>query len=527
MKSLAQRSMLTFYDKNTYTVTTPVLIEDELIGGILVQFSLGAMWREIEHAMVDFQALENKVIRQSFINIGVILALFAFLDLVLAYLIARRLSDPITSLASRAQEIGQGRYEAPSPSKMPDEFRGLADAFENMGKEINAKTVSKKFLNAVIDSMLGILVVLKPNGEMELINQATLDLLGYREAQLKDRNIATLFDTDSTFSNDLLARLSRKGRLANIESSLKTRAGKSIPVSISGSALLDCDGVVQKYILLAHDITERKQTEQNLVKYRDNLEEQVQERTRELQATHQKLLHSEKLSALGKLIGSVSHEFNNPIYGISNILHQLREHEGPLNEELNHLLDLAIRETRRMSDLIRRLQGFYQPMDEVVTLVDINEIINDILLLSDKSFNDRKIIVKKTLSPSGARIHGIADQIRQVLLNIIQNAQEAIVGKGGLICIYTRQEMEKTYIIISDDGIGIPRGNLDRIFDPFFTTKSSVKGTGLGLSISYDIIKKHGGDISVESRPEAGATFTLSLPANIAFAADQKSQSST
>ncbi|MBI4389528.1 MAG: response regulator [Nitrospinae bacterium] len=256
---------------------------------------------------------------------------------------------------------------------------------------------------------------------------------------------------------------------------------------------------------------EKKRAEEELKAHKDQLEEQVEKRTAELRTAHQQLLHAEKLSATGKLAASIAHEFNNPIYGIRNVLEQLRE-DLALDETHAHLADLAIRECSRIATLIRKLQDFHRPTDGVVSLMDVHQAIDDMLLLTDKKMKERNVRLKKNYAPRLPQVRAVADQIKQVILNLVQNAEEAIPDPGGEIVITTQAQADAVRIEIQDTGSGIDPETMKHIFDPFFTTKPQVKGTGLGLSVSYGIIKKHGGDLLAESIPGKGSTFTVVLP---------------
>ncbi len=247
---------------------------------------------------------------------------------------------------------------------------------------------------------------------------------------------------------------------------------------------------------------------QNLI-----LEEKVRERTAELSASHDQLLHSEKLSALGKLAASIAHEFNNPILGIRNILEQIHS-RVPLNDELEELVQLAIKESSRVMDLATKLKQFYRPSSGKLTTIDLHSILDDMIILKKKDFLEKKIQLTKQYSPGLPKIEGVEDQLKQVILNLLQNAEESITEKEGAIEILTNHRNSAVEVHIKDTGCGIPPQHVKNIFEPFFTTKSEVKGTGLGLFVSYGIMKTHGGDLKCESQSGKGTLFTLTLPLN-------------
>ncbi|MBI5426685.1 MAG: PAS domain S-box protein [Nitrospinae bacterium] len=272
------------------------------------------------------------------------------------------------------------------------------------------------------------------------------------------------------------------------------------------------DGMITHFIGVKEDISERKRAEEELKLYRERLERLVEERTAELKKVYERFVHSEKLSALGKLTGAIAHEFNNPIYGLRNIMDQTRENPL-LTEEQKYLLNLGVKECDRMADLVRKLRGFYKPSTGTAERLDVHQVLDDVVLLLQKQLQTRKIKLKKDYAPNLPRIVAVEDQMKQVFLNLLQNAEESISGEGGTITVATETpDRDTVKISIEDTGEGIPPENMKLVFDPFFSTKA-IKGTGLGLSICYGIIKAHGGDIEIASDMGRGTVFTVALPA--------------
>ena len=263
------------------------------------------------------------------------------------------------------------------------------------------------------------------------------------------------------------------------------------------------------FIAVIQDITMRKQTEEKLGQYRDHLEELVEERTQELEKSQEQLLHSEKLSALGKLTGSISHEFNNPLQGLRNIIGILSD-SAPSEQEVK-LAELGKKECDRMAKMIVSLRSFYKPSSGKISAVGINQCMEDTIILVAKSLQEKNIRVNKKYSNNLPKVEVVEDQIKQILLNLISNASEAISEDGGQIILTTEAQGSCVIMKVRDTGSGISAEDKKKVFEPFFTTKGG-KGTGLGLSISYGIIQDHGGSIEVESELGDGTTFTVSLP---------------
>jgi two-component system NtrC family sensor kinase len=233
---------------------------------------------------------------------------------------------------------------------------------------------------------------------------------------------------------------------------------------------------------------------------------------RELEKSQAQLVQAEKLAAMGRLAASIAHEINNPLQAIHNCLHlTLRK---PLNEEKKtRYLSMAQEEVDRLITILQRMLEFYRPSKEGMAPTDVYVIIENVLALSSKRLQRGKITVTKKLTSDLPTIHAVSDQLKQVFLNIVINAIEAM-PQGGELCIETKlsEDGDEFLVAFTDTGVGLSEKEQENIFEPFFTTKAM--GTGLGLSVSYGIIERHGGRIKIQSEPGKGATFTVCLPLN-------------
>jgi len=243
---------------------------------------------------------------------------------------------------------------------------------------------------------------------------------------------------------------------------------------------------------------------------RDGYERALKEKVKELQDAHAHMIQTEKLASLGKLSAGVAHELNSPMTGILSFAHFIKEsHQG--QQQLQHDIDVIIRETERCKKIIKSLLDFARQSEPEKKEDDVIQLLNEVISLIEhhKDFKDIKII--KDIDQETPLIMFDKDQIQQVFMNLVVNAQEAMPS-GGTLYISAGITQDGDYIEIKfrDTSTGIEEDNLGKIFDPFFTTKEM--GTGLGLSISLGIIESHGGSLELESSPEGGSTFIVKLP---------------
>jgi two-component system NtrC family sensor kinase len=240
----------------------------------------------------------------------------------------------------------------------------------------------------------------------------------------------------------------------------------------------------------------------------------------ELARSQAQLIQSEKLAATGKLAASIAHEINNPLQAVQSCVYLVADQIAPDDPD-RWYLDIAREELDRMARIVGRMVGFYRPSDEGRIPTDVNALLENVVALVGKQLQQGSIEVDLELAPDLPRVMATGDHLKQVFLNVIINALEAM-PQGGRLDMSTRHlsehgDFKKAYadagcveIEFADTGVGIPPEHINNIFDPFFTTKS--KGMGLGLSVSYGIVERHGGQIQVKSKVGKGTTFTVRLP---------------
>jgi len=233
-------------------------------------------------------------------------------------------------------------------------------------------------------------------------------------------------------------------------------------------------------------------------------------------ALYHHMEYSNKLASIGRLAAGVAHEINNPLAIVNEKAGLLRDlvmaaPDAQLQDRLIAAVDSILRSVQRCKKVTHRLLGFARHMDVTTETIDLESLLKEVLGFLEKEAEYRNVTVSFKLDPDLPTITSDRGQLQQVFLNILNNAFAA-VSDGGEIGIEIVKESEtRVAVAIADDGVGIPRENLERIFEPFFTTKEGV-GTGLGLSITYGIVQKLGGETRVESEVGVGTRFTVVLP---------------
>ncbi|MGC9195473.1 MAG: two-component system sensor histidine kinase NtrB [Syntrophobacteraceae bacterium] len=332
------------------------------------------------------------------------------------------------------------------------------------------------------------IAVVREDGALMTLNPSGMEMLGLSKAEVSIENcfFQDAFETPGDWTC-LKQALKQRGYVADREVLMKRTDKSCFNALISGSVEDRTNGKAEIYHFLVKDISRRK-------------------------AMEQQILQADKLASIGQLAAGIAHEINNPlgiILGYTQLLIR-SEKEGSQNCE-----DLRVIEkhSRACKTIVENLLSFSRRAQTKKSACRINDIMDEVISVVRHHFELEKIVIEKEFDP---RMPGIAideAKMKQVFMNLIMNARQAM--KVGTVRIQTLhdQTCQRAMVRVIDQGMGIEERHLSRIFDPFFTTKPTGEGTGLGLSVSYGIVKDHGGELLVESEVGKGSIFTVILPA--------------
>ena len=347
----------------------------------------------------------------------------------------------------------------------------------------------QEFAGRLMDSFPDLVIALDTDGRYTFVSPQIFEILGFRPEELIGKRMGGRTDpADRTtmlemFDDLIMNRLSE----GQIEYRTQHKNGAWRVFRASARPLHDETGRINGVIASARDITEQQRLQQQLIQ-------------------------SERLAAMGQMIAGVAHELNNPLTAILGVTELLRDQAS--DETACRQLDLAHRQARRAAHIVQSLLVFSRPSTPRSTLLHLPDLLQRTLQLHEHSLRANHIHVDLAARPDLPTVLGDSNQLTQVFLNLIVNAEQAIheVRERGTLRIRLGVVGERVLITFQDDGVGIRRELLPRIFDPFFTTKRPGRGTGLGLSICMAIIREHNGDISAQPLPDGGSVFTVSLP---------------
>jgi len=336
-----------------------------------------------------------------------------------------------------------------------------------------------------------------------------------------------VFETgESVVVNDVLQDKryrSIKGWQAGSEMCVAIREGENIlgivdVESSSRNAFTHNDFIAMESLagILATVITSADQYQrlQVMISQLSSTQVELQARMEAQRSAENRLVQAAKLAAVGEMAAGIAHELNNPLTSVTGFA-ELALDDIPKDSETRKDLEIVMREAVRARDVVRRLLDFARQSESARSRASLNEVVEDVVALSRHLIHTSGVTLKLELEKTLPWVLADVNQIKQVLLNLIHNALQAMPA-GGEMVIATEAAFRdgRDWVIVSvcDTGVGIPKLDQTRIFEPFYTTKGNQGGTGLGLSVTYGIITDHGGQIDVESQPGAGSKFRVWLP---------------
>jgi PAS domain S-box-containing protein len=328
-------------------------------------------------------------------------------------------------------------------------------------------------------------------GKLALANRALGQMLLRSRDSLQGAALSDLvYDPDGgnaleTLYEDLMAGARDHYR---IEGYCTRRDGELAWVNMTVAALRGPGAPMGAAIAMIEDITDKRQAQAAL-------------------------MHAERLTLAGKLAATLAHEINNPLQSVIGCV-GLAEEAIAAGESPAEYLSLARSELRRVAQMVGRMRDLHRsPRGETMRRTHINDLLEQVLALSRRQCQERGVRVERLLDPDAPPVLAATDQLRQVFVNMVLNAVEAMPDGGNLmVWSQSTTDPDGVRVTFADDGVGIPPDVLPHIFKAFYSTKP--EGTGIGLALTQDIVRRHGGHVEVESEPGAGARFRIWLPAS-------------
>ncbi len=347
----------------------------------------------------------------------------------------------------------------------------------------------EEFRRHLLESFPDLILVVDLQERYTFVSSRVRDLLGYQSEDLLDRKISETADHSPELAALYHDVVSSNGSFGAAEFSARHRNGSWLTMRASASRLFDADSKLAGVIISVRDITTERKLEQQIVQ-------------------------SERLAAMGAMIGGVAHELNNPLTSILGVSELLQDSQT--TDAARKQIGILQQQARRAAEIVHNLTYFATPPTPGKTPVNMADIVERTLNLHSYSLRKNSITVDYLRQPGQPFVKADPHQLMQVFLNLILNAEQAIreTRDRGTLRIRLGNSGESVWASFHDDGSGIPADVLPSIFDPFYTTKRPGRGTGLGLSICKSVMKEHNGTIEAANAPGGGAVFTVTMRAS-------------
>ena len=427
-------------------------------------------------------------------------------SIIIAILLSQALNRPLNRLVTGIKRLSAGDLEFQFEDVAEDELGTLQRSFNEMANNLRQTMVSKGLLDDIIHSMADSLLVVNPDGTIQLANEPTVKMLHYPSMDaLIARNFSSVLCMDSA-GDMTFADLWQEPVVQNEEWSYFTASGERIPVLFSTSILHDRDGEIAGLICLAKDDTERKR---------------IAAKQRLLEG---ELQHKKKMEAIGTLAGGIAHDFNNLLSVILGYS-ELTKLDLPSDSSSAKNIDEVMKAAQRGSGLVKQILSFSRKTEHTMQLFSPHVIVEEAMKMLRASL-PTTLTITQDIDPQCGSIYADPTKLHQVVVNLCTNAFQAMENQKGTLsvglrrCEVTAEHLREDdaapgpFIIlsISDTGCGMDKEIVEKIFDPFFTTKEVGKGTGLGLAVIHGIIKDYKGFIRVTSELGKGTIFDVYLP---------------
>lgn len=361
----------------------------------------------------------------------------------------------------------------------------LEEAYHTLEERAIQLVTIQDYMQAIMRSITSGVITVGPDGSVTTVNLAAERMMGMLEEDMVPRKIGVLFRDDGGLGSSLARILEGRTPKLVVDIQAVTVGGATLHAKVAMARMRDVGGRLFGAVVTFEDVSE-------------------------VRALTDQLIRADRLAAMGELTAGVAHEVRNPL-GIIRASVQLVEdaHDDPVR--VADATRIIKQEIDRLDRVIKALLDFGRPSTPTLRAISIDDVVDDVVLFTRQFAVQAQVKITTEYAADVPLVVADADQLKQVLVNLVSNAVQAMETTGGSICVRVWSDDAFVFISVADTGPGIEPEVMERVFDPFFSTKDG--GTGLGLTIVHRIIDQHGGRIEVMSAPGEGTRFTVALPA--------------
>ncbi len=360
----------------------------------------------------------------------------------------------------------------------------LEDAYRKLEERAIQLVSIQDYTQSILRSITSGVITTGPDGSVATVNAAAERLLAMREEDMVPRRLSVLLADDGGLDGALERVLKGQVPKVMLDGRLTTRGGATLHAQVAISMMRDIAGRVLGAVITFEDVTE-------------------------VRALTDQLIRADRLAAMGELTAGVAHEVRNPL-GIIRASVQLVEDARCDHDRIRQATAVIKQEIDRLDRVIKALLDFGRPSAPTFRPTDVSHVVADVVMFTRRFAAQSRVEIEVEERGAPVHVRADADQLKQVLVNLVSNAVQAMEHSGGSITVTLWADDESAHISVADTGPGMDADRLDKVFDPFYSTRDD--GTGLGLTIVHRIVDQHGGHIEVTSEPGSGTVFTVVLP---------------
>jgi len=363
--------------------------------------------------------------------------------------------------------------------------RKLEDAYRVLEERAMQLISIQDYTQSILRSVTSGVITVGPDGSVATLNPAAERMLGTTEDQAVARTIRTVLKDDGGLSADVSRVLEGRSPRTLRDVSLVTRVGKTVHAQAAVSRMRDVGGRKLGAVVTVEDVSEVK-------------------------ALTDQLIRADRLAAMGELTAGVAHEVRNPL-GIIRASVQLMEESSDNRVKVHDAAEVIKHEIDRLDSVIKALLDFGRPSAPTMRPVEVRRVLQEVVLFTRKFADRSNVTIEEDYAEDAHEVMADPEQLKQVFVNLISNAVQAMAEDGGALVVSTGFDDDFVFVRFSDTGPGIAADVIGKVFDPFYSTRDD--GSGLGLTIVHRIVDEHGGHIEVTSDVGTGTAFTVHLPA--------------
>ncbi len=480
-------------------VATPVHIGKEFLGAVRIGVPLASIADDIQFVTESYEAARSESIRDMLLKFGIVAAILVLFGVILSTVVAGKLSQPILALSDATKKIGRGEYLVDVATDQTDELGELAESFQTMADSLKDTTVSRAYLDSILNSMLDPLLVVDEVGSIRMLNPAACKILGADRGKLVGQDVSrflTVMGKSSRGGEDAVeAEPQADGSYRAIDGCVRKASGHVTPVLVSRATLST------GHVITLRDITDRLRFEETLRRAKDEAEAASQTKSR--------------------FLAVMSHELRTPlnaIIGFSEVIKEqllgqdaddrYRAYAADIYSSGQHLLEL-------INDILDLSKVEAGQMELKQSDIDVRATVDQVVALCTGNAKQKGIALDVDIPQHEMTMWADARAVKQILFNLLSNAIK-FTPELGLVTVTAWQSSVTSTLTVRDTGVGIPKDQISHITQPFYQVDNRFdapsEGTGLGLALVRQLVELHGGSLDIESEEGVGTTIRVRFP---------------